>query len=101
MIKELETYEQVEEFVNSDSARSLYFSTTTCVTCHTWKPVVEEYFKELDLEIASVNLMNLPKLAREMGVMGVPSLVVFRGGEEQDRFGHHQFKRELFERIKR
>jgi thioredoxin 1 len=58
-----------------------------CVPCHMVSPVVEEIGvekKEL-LRVAKLNIDDNPEVTRKYGVMSIPSLILFVGGEEVAR----------------
>lgn len=94
-IEHLNSYDEVAKFLAGPGKRALYFSTTVCVTCKTWKPLVEGYFEQWQVPIHEVNLMELPKLARELGVMGVPSLRIYEDGKEIGEFSNHHTKSQI------
>src|SRR2546423_5725173 len=58
-----------------------------CVPCHMVSPVVEEIAREHEGELAvgKLNVDDNPETARRYGVLSIPTLIVFRGGEEKAR----------------
>ncbi len=58
-----------------------------CVPCHMVSPVVEEigHEKAGDLAVAKLNIDENPQATRQYGVMSIPSLILFKGGEEVAR----------------
>jgi thioredoxin 1 len=58
-----------------------------CVPCHMVSPVVEEIGTEKGdgLKVAKLNIDENPQATREYGVMSIPSLVLFKGGQEVAR----------------
>jgi thioredoxin 1 len=58
-----------------------------CVPCHMVSPVVEEIGVEKAelLRIAKLNIDDNPEVTRKYGVMSIPSLILFVGGEEVAR----------------
>jgi thioredoxin 1 len=58
-----------------------------CVPCHMVSPVVEEIGQEKGdhLKIAKLNIDENPQATRTYGVMSIPSLILFKGGEEVAR----------------
>ena len=58
-----------------------------CVPCHMVSPVVEEIGAEKAeaLRVAKLNIDDNPEVTRKYGVMSIPSLILFVGGEEVAR----------------
>ena len=54
-----------------------------CVPCHMVSPVVEEIGREKgdSLHVAKLNIDENPEITRKFGVMSIPTLIVFKGGE--------------------
>jgi thioredoxin 1 len=58
-----------------------------CVPCHMVSPVVEEIGLEKagSLTVVKLNIDENPQVTRRYGVMSIPSLVLFKGGQEVAR----------------
>ena len=58
-----------------------------CVPCHMVSPVVEEIGTEKadTLQVAKLNIDDNPDIARKYGIMSIPTLMLFIGGEEKAR----------------
>lgn len=58
-----------------------------CGPCRMIAPIVEELAREYDgrVQVAKVNTDDSPEWASRFGVYGIPTLIVFKGGEEADR----------------
>ncbi len=58
-----------------------------CVPCHMVSPVVEEIGVEKadSLTVVKLNIDENPQVTRRYGVMSIPSLVLFKGGQEVAR----------------
>src|SRR5919109_2639229 len=58
-----------------------------CVPCHMVSPVVEEIAQEKagGLVVAKLNVDDNPQTAKQFGVMSIPTLILFKGGEEKAR----------------
>ena len=58
-----------------------------CTPCHMVAPVVEEIAREKSgrLKVAKLNVDDNPATARQFGVMSIPTLIVFAGGQEKAR----------------
>jgi thioredoxin 1 len=58
-----------------------------CVPCHMVSPTVEEIGEEQGekLGVVKLNIDDNPDATRKYGVMSIPSLILFKGGEEVAR----------------
>ena len=58
-----------------------------CTPCHMVAPVVEEIASEQAgrLKVAKLNIDDNPVTPRQFGVMSIPTLIVFKNGEEKAR----------------
>ena len=58
-----------------------------CVPCHMVSPVVEEIGidKAESMKVAKLNVDDNPTTAQQYGVMSIPTLILFVGGEERAR----------------
>lgn len=58
-----------------------------CGPCRTLSPIVDELADELDgkLAVAKCNVDESQDLAMKYGVMSIPTLIVFKNGQEVDR----------------
>lgn len=71
-----------QEVVNSDKPVLLEFWAPWCGPCRMVMPVLEEIAKERsDIKVCKVNVDEQPELARQFGVMSIPSLVVMKNGK--------------------
>ena len=57
-----------------------------CGPCKMIAPIVEEIANErTDILVGKVNVDNDPQIAIKYGVQSIPTLIVFKNGEETDR----------------
>lgn len=71
-----------EQIKNSDKPVLLDFYAEWCGPCRMMLPIVDEIAKERsDFAIGKVNVDENAELAREFGVVSIPTLVVMRGGK--------------------
>jgi thioredoxin 1 len=58
-----------------------------CVPCHMVSPVVEEIARDNTerLKAVKLNVDDNPQTARKYGVMSIPTLIVFKEGQEKAR----------------
>ena len=82
------TDQDFEELVlKSDEPVLVDFWAEWCVPCHMVSPVVEEIGQEKgeSLRVAKLNIDENPEVTRRYGVMSIPTLMLFKGGEEKAR----------------
>ena len=72
-----------EVVVNSDTPVLVDFAATWCGPCKMIAPLVEQLADEYDgrATIAKVDIDESPGVASKYGIRGVPTLLVFKGGE--------------------
>src|SRR2546428_6161012 len=75
------------EVLGSDTPVLVDFWAEWCVPCHMVSPVVEEIGQEkgVALKVVKLNIDDNPDVTRKYGVMSIPSLLLFKGGEEVAR----------------
>jgi thioredoxin 1 len=73
--------------LGSDTPVLVDFWAEWCVPCHMVSPVVEEIGQEkgIALKVVKLNIDDNPDVTRKYGVMSIPSLLLFKGGEEVAR----------------
>ena len=76
-----------DKVLESDTPVMVDFWAEWCVPCHMVSPVVEEIGNEKAgaLKVAKVNVDENPGITRQFAVMSIPSLILFKGGEEVAR----------------
>lgn len=76
-----------EKVLGSEIPVLVDFWAEWCVPCHMVSPVVEEIASERSgaLDVAKLNVDDNPEVTRKYGVMSIPSLILFKGGQEQAR----------------
>jgi len=73
-----------ERVLGSDSVVLVDFWAEWCVPCHMVSPVVEEIGRDKGeaLQVAKLNIDDNPDVTRRFGVMSIPTLMLFKDGEE-------------------
>ncbi len=79
--------EEYAEIVKSDSPVVIDFHATWYGPCKVLSPILEELSDEVDgVEFVKLDVDQHPEIAGANGVMGVPTVVMLKGGEVKERF---------------
>ena len=76
-----------QEILKADLPVLVDFWADWCVPCHMVSPAVEEIGQDKSdvMRVAKLNVDDNPDTARRYGVMSIPTLILFVGGEERAR----------------
>lgn len=90
-----------EVVLASDTPVLVDFWADWCVPCHMVSPLVEEIAREKGdtLKVAKVDVDENPDVTRRFGIMSIPTLVLFKDGEERARMVGAQSKAALLRDI--
>ena len=74
------------QIVNSTQTVLLDFWASWCGPCRMLSPVIDQVAQEAPhAKVIKVNIDQEPELARDFGIMSIPTLVVLKGGREVNR----------------
>lgn len=82
------TEQNFEETLSSDKPVLVDFFATWCGPCSMLSPVIGEIAEEREgsLVVGTVDVDEQPELAARFGVSSIPTVILFRDGEEAGRF---------------
>ena len=96
------TSENFDEVINSNEVVAIDFFATWCGPCKLLGPILEQISKEdkLGVPVAKLDIDQCLEIAQDYNVMSVPTIVVFKGGEEVNRIIGLRNKDQLIKEIK-
>ncbi len=94
-----ETFDQ--EVMKSNTPVLVDFWAEWCGPCRALGPVLEEVAAEHSdkVQIVKVNVDEAPELANRFGIRGIPTMILFKGGEVKSTLMGNQPKAEIVKQI--
>jgi len=102
LVKEIKDDEFKAEVIESSLPVLVDFWAPWCGPCRMVAPVVEAIAQKMEnkVKFVKINTDSSPKTAQEYGIMAIPSLLVFKNGEEVDRIVGFMPEEKLEEKLK-
>jgi thioredoxin 1 len=90
-----------QEVIKSTVPVFVDFSATWCGPCKALAPIVDQIAEELDgkIKVGKVDIDDSPVTAGKYGIRGVPTVMVFKGGERTAQYVGLTTKQRLIELI--
>lgn len=86
---------------NNEGLSLLDFYADWCGPCRMVLPIVDEIASERsDLLVGKINVNDNPDLAREFGIMSIPTLIVMKDGKIVNRVSGAKSKSQILDLVK-
>jgi thioredoxin 1 len=91
------------EVIKADKPVLVDFWAPWCGPCRIVSPILAEIANEREqqLKVVKVNIDDNQRYAMKLGVMSVPTMVLFKNGSPVDKFVGAYPKRQILERVER
>jgi thiol-disulfide isomerase/thioredoxin len=87
-MQSIRSEEQFLATIRGDKPTVALFKTTWCKDCHyidPFMPEVQQKYED-ELEFIQLDRDHFPELCEQLNILGIPSFIVFRNGQEVVRF---------------
>lgn len=98
-MNQIKNKEEFNEVIKKDKV-VIDFYADWCGPCKMLSPILEEVAREEQVDIWKVNVDEQEELAREYGIMSIPTVIVFKQGEKTNKNVGYMDKEELLELMK-
>lgn len=98
-MNQIKNKEEFNEVIKKDKV-VIDFYADWCGPCKMLSPILEEVAREEQIDIWKVNVDEQEELAREYGIMSIPTVIVFKQGEKTNKNVGYMDKEELLELMK-
>ena len=72
------------------------FYATWCGPCKMFAPIFEEVSNDKEINFVKIDVDNYSDIAREYGVMSIPTIILFKDGKEVKRHTGFMSKEEFY-----
>ncbi len=89
-----------KDFINKSNLTLIDFYADWCAPCHMVSPSIEELSREMEgVEFGKINVDHEQENAAELGIMSIPTLLIFSKGKLVDRLTGAVPKETIKERL--
>ena len=89
-----------KELMQKQGVAVVDFYATWCPPCKMLAPIMEEIADEAEgYTVAKLDIDEAINIANELGVMSIPTVIIFKDGEEKERLVGFRNKEELLKAI--
>ncbi len=76
--------ENFDELINDELVLVDFFA-TWCGPCRMLSPIIEEVANEENVKVIKVDVDKHEDIAKRFGIMSIPTVIVFKNGEEVNK----------------
>jgi thioredoxin 1 len=91
------------EVLDSEQPVLIDFWAEWCGPCRMIAPIVEELSHEYEgrIKVGKLDADEFPEILQQYGIMGIPTLILFKGGQPVERLVGYKPKGELVAKLER
>ena len=91
--------ENFDELINEEKVLVDFYA-DWCGPCRMLSPIIDEVATEQNIKVVKVNVDNHEDIAKKYGIMSIPTIILFKNGEEKNKNIGLLSKEDLLEFIK-
>lgn len=101
-MKELTDQNFEQEVLQADQPVLVDFWKPGCPPCKKLAPIMEEVAEETqdEAKVGKLNVTKNPKSAQKYGIMGVPTLIIFKDSEAEEKAVGARPKKVILEKLR-
>lgn len=88
-----------EKVIETKGVVLVDFFATWCGPCRMLSPILEQVSEETSAKMFKVDIDESEDIARENGIMVVPTMIIYVDGKEQEKFSGYMQKDDILEKL--